>query len=567
MRSLITSVFILLLFVAPPSYGKKHKKGAAYSVNYVSIRNGAEVPGRSMRMKYANQVAYLSENGDKIRSYIDYGTQQTVTILNYEDELFKTLTAFDALPQPQLGDKEETILGYKCQYAKLSSFSNTIELWYTDQTGAKGSPYQGYLPDSNSLVLKVTINGNRTLVAKSIDKLAADSIPAYPLEEATEVTVAELEELKIKSRYTVLPVFEDEIINFENLPETYEGQTLESNRTYRFSKGSVIMKKVTLPEIWKAGGQVFAKLTSWSNGDAYDRTGSIFVLPASHDKKTILAALQNGLDELPVFTDNNGAEYQGITSTTNYDSPIEIMRFFTSFGVGHFNKLREINNYPWAFKATYKQEVTPLIPNDDEEIWVGVFIGNYDKGGHKVDLELDFYPGFEKEAPAEKYVQPLFYTVNIMEMSGQNYGRLFRNDTLTVEFEVPENIENLQLLYTSTGHGGWGGGDEFNPKLNQVFIDGEPIYNVVPWRTDCATYRFLNPASGNFGNGLSSSDLSRSNWCPATLTPPDVIPLPNFAPGKHTLKVVIDQGADEGNSFSHWSVAGVLTGNYKNDSE
>ncbi|MGQ7870540.1 PNGase F N-terminal domain-containing protein [Sunxiuqinia sp. sy24] len=567
MKSVITSIFILLILFAAPTYGKKHKKGSAFEISYASYRNGSEVPGRGMSVKYANQIAYLSNNGDKIRSYIDYAKNKTVTILNYEDELFKTLTSFDSLPQPKAGGKTETILGYDCQYAKLSSFSNTIEIWYSDQTGAKGSPYQGYLPDNSSLVLKVTINGNRTLVAKAIDKLHADSIPDYPLDEATEVTASELEELKIKSRYTVLPVFKDEIINFENLPETYEGQTLESNRTYRFSKGSVIMKKVTLPESWKSGGQVFAKLTSWSNGDAYDRTGSIFVLPASHEKKTILAALKNGLDELPVLTDNKGAEYQGIASTKTYDSPIEIMRFFTSFGVGHFNNLRVINNYPWEFEATYKQEVTPLIPNDDEEVWVGVFIGNYDKGGHKVNLELDFYPGFDKEEQATKYIQPLFYTVNIMEMSGQNYGRLFRNDTLTVEFEVPENVENLQLQYTSTGHGGWGGGDEFNPKLNQIFIDGEPTYKVVPWRTDCATYRFSNPASGNFGNGLSSSDLSRSNWCPATLTPPDMIPLTNFTPGKHTLKVVIDQGADEGNSFSHWSVAGVLTGNYKEASK
>jgi hypothetical protein len=70
-----------------------------------------------------------------------------------------------------------------------------------------------------------------------------------------------------------------------------------------------------------------------------------------------------------------------------------------------------------------------------------------------------------------------------------------------------------------------------------------------------------NPASGNFQNGLSSSDLSRSNWCPATLTPPYIIPLKNLEPGEHTLEVVIDQGKDEGSSFSHWGVSGVLTGN------
>ena len=115
-------------------------------------------------------------------------------------------------------------------------------------------------------------------------------------------------------------------------------------------------------------------------------------------------------------------------------------------------------------------------------------------------------------------------------MSGQNYGRFFRTDTLVTEFEIPENMSDLKLVYTSTGHGGWGNGDEFVPKLNQIFIDGEKIFSFVPWRTDCATYRFSNPASGNFGNGLSSSDLSRSNWCPGTLTPPYFIPLDNLKP-------------------------------------
>jgi hypothetical protein len=136
-----------------------------------------------------------------------------------------------------------------------------------------------------------------------------------------------------------------------------------------------------------------------------------------------------------------------------------------------------------------------------------------------------------------------------------------------MDFELPEYIDDLQLLFTSTGHGGWGGGDEFNPKLNQVFIDGVLVFSHVPWRTDCATYRMSNPASGNFENGLSSSDLSRSNWCPATCTPPFFIPLKELKPGKHTIQVVIDQGEDEGSSFSHWGVTGVLTGNVSTTNE
>jgi hypothetical protein len=140
---------------------------------------------------------------------------------------------------------------------------------------------------------------------------------------------------------------------------------------------------------------------------------------------------------------------------------------------------------------------------------------------------------------------------------------MFKNDTLRVNFELPESIHDLKLLYTTTGHGGWGNGDEFNPRLNRILIDGQEVFKVVPWRTDCATYRLFNPASGNFGNGMSSSDYSRSNWCPATLTPPFQIPLPHLIPGKHVIEVIIEQGNDEGSSFNHWSVSGIINGNIK----
>jgi len=139
---------------------------------------------------------------------------------------------------------------------------------------------------------------------------------------------------------------------------------------------------------------------------------------------------------------------------------------------------------------------------------------------------------------------------------------MFEKDSLTVNINVPEGVKNLRLRYLTTGHGGWGGGDEFVPKLNEIFIDGKRVYHFIPWREDCATYRLLNPASGNFGNGLSSSDLSRSNWCPGTITLPVEIPLSDLQPGNHVLKVAIPLGKPEGTSFSAWNISGVLIGDY-----
>lgn len=530
-----------------------------FRVKYDRIENGTKSDA-SLSFVYYDELAYLSKPEDKIQQYIDYKQREIVKVMGVDKKLYKNVVSFNELPQPALSTQTEVILGYLCNTASYNYFSNTVEVWYTTETEAKGSPFSNFIPVEDALVLKIVINGNRETVATSIDELGDFILPEYTALNAKLVTDAEFEELLINSRFTRLQVFAEEMVNFDPSIEKVEDGELQLNQTYRFSLGSVILKKIQLTTEMCRSGNVFVKLNCRSNGDAYDRTGSVFIIPQS-EGVTMLDAFRNGLDQLPVFTDHLGNKYQGIRKEGNYTPPVELMRFFTSFGAGHFNDKRQINNYPWVDDVTYTQEVTSLIPSEPQEIWVGVFIGNYDKGGHIVSLELDFYPSFNEGADTSKrYIQLLFSTINTLEMSGQNYGRFFNNDTLRVEFDVPGDVADLQLLFTSTGHGGWGGGDEFNPKLNQIFIDGEAIFSTIPWRTDCATYRFLNPASGNFGNGLSSSDLSRSNWCPGILTPPDVIPLNHLKPGHHVLKVVIDQGKDEGESFNHWGVTGVIVG-------
>ncbi len=513
----------------------------------------------STTVVFYNDIAYLSNSSDKTFSFIDYKKEFVVDMIKYKGEYFKTIESIDSLPQPVFQNETENILGYTCKKAVFKAFSNTIEVWYTDKANAKGSPYKNYLP-KNSLVLKIKINGSLRLIASEIHELDKKTELFNPMDDAHEISMAELRELQIKSRYVTMSVFKNQQINFDTKLKTSELHSV--NKTFRCSNGTVILKRIILPEIAKEGASIFATLTNWSNGDAYDRTCSLFTIKNDR-QKSVLDAIEKGIKELPVYKDKNGKEYQGIVSKADYEVPVELMRFFTSFGVSHFNKKREINNYKWRDSVVYKQEITSLIPNTENEIWIGVFIGNYDKGGHKVSLDLNFYPAWEKSEVKKKYINPLFSTVNILEMSGQNYGRLFKTDTLTAEFDIPDKVENLKLLYTSTGHGGWGGGDEFNQRLNKVFVDGKLIYNEVPWRTDCATYRLSNPSSGNFSNGLSSSDLSRSNWCPATLTPPKIIPLNNLKLGKHIIQVVIEQGDDDGSSFNHWGVTGVLTGQFK----
>jgi len=559
MKSLINYIFLTLFTIA-----LSQDETQIFKVNYEQFDNGVK-RDTGHYIVYQNQIVSLSESDEKIQQYVDLKNKENISTIMQDEKLFKNVVLFDTMPIPSFEDRTEIILGYNCKYASYLYFSNTIEVWYTDETIAKGSPYSLFLPDINALVLKIVINNNRQSVVSSIEIIDDYPLPTYISNEAQETTKAEFEEIKINSRFTRLPIFTDEIINFDNSLKPPEDETLVENVTYHFSKGSVILKKISLSQDLMDSGHVYAKLNCQSNGDAYDRTGSVFIIPDS-EEVSLLDAYQHGLEQIPVYIDNLDNKYQGIKREINYEPPVEILRFFTSFGVNHFNEERKINNYEWEDDIIYKHDVSSLMPSDDPDIWIGVFIGNYDGGGHRVSLELNFYPSFDESESdkSNKYIQSLFSTINTLEMSGQNYGKLFNNDTLAVDFEIPENVEELQLLFTSTGHGGWGGGDEFNPRLNQIFIDGKEIFKIVPWRTDCATYRLSNPASGNFSNGLSSSDFSRSNWCPGTLTSPFVVPLTELQSGKHTIEVIIDQGEDEGGSFNHWGVSGILTGKISN---
>lgn len=533
----------------------------AYKVSYQKLENGRLADGPTTNIYIMNGVVHLQEPDINPRTFIDYNRQMNVSIIKMDDKLYKTTTPFNTLPQPEKVEDAEAIMNFKTKKATFDYFSNTVEIWYTEEAKTRGSLYSRFLPNANALVLQVMINGGRGEQVVGIDKVKNVDWP-YPFAEAQTTTDDQFEAYRIASRYQTINIFNDEKINFEGDLSPPQRSALELERTYRFSKGTVIMKKIALPE-GIGNDYIFAKLNCRSEGDAYDRTGSVFAIPANGGELTMLDGLLDGVDALPSFQDNNGEDYQGLVRTENYIPPIELMRFFTSFGANHFNTKRVIAGYDWQDDVLYKQDVTGVFPSQAKEVWIGIFIGNYSAEGHRVSLELNIYPGFEESTENPKVTLPLFQTVNLMEMSGQNYPRFFDNDSLQVTVDIPEGFTNGYIHFTSTGHGGWGGGDEFNPKLNELFLDDELLYSIVPWRTDCATNRLYNPASGNFSNGLSSSDLSRSNWCPAMLTPPYVIPIKDLKPGQHILKLAIDQGPAQGNSFSHWGCSAVLVGEIK----
>lgn len=531
-----------------------------YEIQYISSYNGKVLTDQSPTLVWVNEKENfilnnkIRENKEVYPFEITKVEKPSNTIVSYaflKSNVTISNSDAEAVGKQsfELTNETKKILGYTCKKAVTKINSNTIEVWYTNDLKINGGP--SVTGQNLGLVLEIERNKNSVITANSIKKVKKTEIDNIIKGSIKTTDQLSYRDFLWKSRFTTLKVFDNEMINFSE-------ESKSDTNIKRFANGTIILKKIKFPKI-SEGDNIFVELKQQSNGDAYDRTGTVFFI--SQDKsQSFIDGLEKGVKNLPVYDNGNGKQYFGITATENYNPAIEMMRFFTPFGINKFNHI-QLKDKNWQTINPYREDITELKPSlSEKELWIGTFIGNYDKGGHKVSLEITIHKS-DQTIHKNNTVIPLFNSLNIMEMAGQDYSTMFNNDKgLFVEFTLKKDLKNAQLRYTTTGHGGWENGDEFVPKANSIFLDGKSAFSFVPWRTDCGSYRLFNPASGNFGDGLSSSDLSRSNWCPGTVTNPNFIPLGDLKAGKHTIQVKIPQGPTEGTSFSSWNVSGVLLG-------
>ena len=108
------------------------------------------------------------------------------------------------------------------------------------------------------------------------------------------------------------------------------------------------------------------------------------------------------------------------------------------------------------------------------------------------------------DALPKKHVEPLMNTVYYI---GQEYPDIFARKDVSLDFDIPQGARDVRLKYIVTGHGGHSGGDEFVEKQNIVSVDGVPVLDFVPWRTDCASFRRFNSGYRGFGFEKASGCL------------------------------------------------------------
>ena len=377
-----------------------------------------------------------------------------------------------------------------------------------------------------------------------------------------------------------ITVFNHESVRF--CPDSIGNFTeADTNGVMRLVNGRILLKKITLPN-YERNVQVSINVQVASNGDRWDKSGSVFVLPK--ESAINLMTIAKGENKFPAVDSLKYEKLIGVVAGENYLPTIELMRFMTPFGVGHYSsndnalsaKRRPVYIPKWEKHTDWWQDITQLYPTLEGEAYVGVFIDTWTKEGYIANVELNF-----KESPiscdalTKRQVTPL---VNTVYYIGQSYPDIFARQPLTTSFTLPRDAKNVQLRYIVTGHGGHSGGDEFTENPNILSVDGKEVLHFTPWRDDCASFRRFNPATGvwlikrlasyisetgyrekQVEEPLASSDLSRSNWCPGSDVVPESIELGDMKAGEHTFTIDIPQAQPvDGNKLNHWLVSAYL---------
>jgi hypothetical protein len=372
-----------------------------------------------------------------------------------------------------------------------------------------------------------------------------------------------------------IAVFDQENLHFDMAFK--ENPAKADDGLLRLDAGRVLVKKVKLPK-YQLQSKVTVNVTLTSNGDPWDKSGSLFVIPKTSN--LTLVDFETGKFDLKTLNQKFPVVSTYAKDTLLHEPNVELLRFMTPFGVGHFtNDERVKDRKPvyipkWEDNVNWSQDITHLLPLLEDEVYIGVFVDTWTKEGYNITVSLDFD---ESDIPNHvKKQQGIIPLVNTSKYASDQrlYDEFSRSD-LEVSFEMLSTAKNAKLYYITTGHGGHSGGDEFVQKENRISLDDATIKSFIPWRDDCASFRRFNPTSGTwkanqFYNDvddcekIASSDLSRSNWCPGSDIQPEIIPLTNITKGTHTLTISIPNAQEaKQNEDNYWMVSAYIVYDYE----
>ena len=362
---------------------------------------------------------------------------------------------------------------------------------------------------------------------------------------------------------------------FKNQPVNFEGAGGTDTEVKSLQNGRLVYKKIEVPN-FPEGSDVRIKVTLKSAGDRWDKTGSCFVVT---DPELIsILDVSEGEKIFPKKSGIDGGNL-GIRKTKGYEPVIELLRFITPFGVGHFSQDEDAHRKPvyipkWEEKVEWERDISQLLQVVDNSFYIGVWIDSWTKEGYVLDLSLHYSNRPKKQVRIKSLINTVSY------VDGQSLPEFFATNELDQHFSFDKPVKNVKLHYITSGHGGHSGGDEFSKRSNRLILNDELLLDFVPWRDDCASFRRFNPSSGvwlkkdsasyidfeaqkykvkQIEERIASSDLSRSNWCPGAAVDPIIVELGDMKAGDHKMRIEIDASPAEKDKYNHWLVSAYLT--------
>ena len=183
--------------------------------------------------------------------------------------------------------------------------------WGKESRDLTPVPYYGRFP---GLLVSFWRNGQCRMQLVKTDQVHSSKF--YCSDRTPLVTPRELNNIKREKMVITTRVFDSVQLCWCGLNDHIEGnyrQNTPFDSVLHYAGGTLALKRIKMPKL-PSHYQTFIELHQRSNGDAYDRTGSVFIIPGADVDlcPNFFDGINNHPDSLPLFIGRDGEHYQGI---------------------------------------------------------------------------------------------------------------------------------------------------------------------------------------------------------------------------------------------------------------
>ena len=185
---------------------------------------------------------------------------------------------------------------------------------------------------------------------------------------------------------------------------------------YRLDAGRIRLKPIVLPHRDRQCA-ITVNVSLRSAGDPWDKSGTLFAF-ADAAGRDYLQRMQDG-------SDADTTRFAGILSNpeeTNREPALELLRFITPFGVGHFSHTERAEAYKpesvgaWADSVHWSTDLSHMQSwlTDADTLWVGVYIDTWTAEGYTLSASITMDESdLPCDAALKQQTRPLLNTTKL----------------------------------------------------------------------------------------------------------------------------------------------------------